>query len=103
MGFKKARKEAFKRSLISDKDKRRLGYKELTKESKAKNKMIAASQGKGLVAKIAIGIALGNVISNAISKIGGGLLGFAKNSLKKRPKRIKLNFSIARFLRKKNG
>ncbi len=37
--------------------------------------MIAASQGKGLVAKIAIGIALGNVISNAISKIGGGLFG----------------------------
>ncbi|ACL35238.1 conserved hypothetical protein (plasmid) [Borreliella garinii Far04] len=81
MGFKKARKGAFKRSLMSDKDKRRLGYKELAKESKAKNKMITASQGKGLVAKIAIGSALENVISNAMSKVGGGLLGFAKKSV----------------------
>lgn len=66
MGFEKARKEAFKRSLISDKDKKRLEYKELAKESKTKNKMIVASQGKGLVPKIAISIALENVISNAI-------------------------------------
>ncbi|WP_210378226.1 DUF759 family protein, partial [Borreliella garinii] len=58
MGFEKARKEAFRRSLMSDKDKRRLEYKELAKESKAKSKMLAASQGKGLVAKIAIGSAL---------------------------------------------
>ncbi|MCD2374532.1 DUF759 family protein, partial [Borreliella burgdorferi] len=81
MGFEKARKEAFKRSLMSDRDKRRLEYKELAKESKAKNKMLAASQGKGLVAKIAIGSALGNIISNAMSKVGGGLLGFAKKSV----------------------
>ncbi len=38
MGFEKARKEAFKRYLMSDKDKRRLEYKELAKESKAKIK-----------------------------------------------------------------
>ncbi len=76
MGFEKARKEAFKRSLMSDRDKRRLEYKELAKESKARNKMIAASQGKGLVAKIAIGSALGTVIGNAMSKVGGGLVGF---------------------------
>ncbi|PRR63090.1 hypothetical protein CV634_06175 [Borreliella burgdorferi] len=81
MGFEKARKEAFKRSLMSDKDKRRLEYKELAKESKAKSKMLAASQGKGLVAKIAIGSALGNIISNAMSKVGGGLLGFAKKAV----------------------
>ncbi|MCD2385116.1 DUF759 family protein, partial [Borreliella burgdorferi] len=81
MGFEKARKEAFKRSLMSDRDKRRLEYKELAKESKAKNKMLAASQGKGLVAKIAIGSALGNIISNAMSKVGGGLLGFAKKAV----------------------
>ncbi len=86
MGFEKARKEAFKRSLMSDKDKRRLEYKELAKESKAKNKMIAASQGKGLVTKIAIGSALGNVISNAMSKVGGGLLGFAKKSVEETSK-----------------
>ncbi|WP_418906561.1 DUF759 family protein (plasmid) [Borreliella turdi] len=81
MGFEKARKEAFRRSLMSDKDKRRLEYKELAKESKAKSKMLAASQGKGLVAKIAIGSALGNIISNAMSKVGGGLLGFAKKAV----------------------
>ncbi|MCD2375615.1 DUF759 family protein [Borreliella burgdorferi] len=81
MGFEKARKEAFRRSLISDKDKRRLEYKELAKESKAKSKMLAASQGKGLVAKIAIGSTLGNIISNAMSKVGGGLLGFAKKAV----------------------
>ncbi len=55
---------------MSDRDKRRLEYKELAKESKAKSKMLAASQGKGLVAKIAIGSALGNVIGNAMSKVG---------------------------------
>ncbi len=81
MGFEKARKEAFRRSLMSDKDKRRLEYKELAKESKAKSKMLAASQGKGLVAKIAIGSALGNIISKAMSKVGGGLLGFAKKAV----------------------
>ncbi len=81
MGFEKARKEAFRRSLMSDKDKRRLEYKELAKESKAKSKMLAASQGKGLVAKIAIDSALGNIISNAMSKVGGGLLGFAKKAV----------------------
>ncbi|MGF7102257.1 DUF759 family protein [Borreliella kurtenbachii] len=81
MGFEKARKEAFRRSLMSDKDKRRLEYKELAKESKAKSKMLATSQGKGLVAKIAIGSALGNVIGNAMSKVGGGLLGFAKKAV----------------------
>ncbi|WP_422849871.1 DUF759 family protein [Borreliella afzelii] len=83
MGFEKARKEAFKRSLMSDRDKRRLEYKELAKESKAKSKMLAASQGKGLVAKIAIGSALGNVIGNAISKVGGGIVGFLYGFMKK--------------------
>ncbi|ACN55362.1 DUF759 family protein [Borreliella burgdorferi] len=83
MGFEKARKEAFKRSLMSDRDKRRLEYKELAKESKAKSKMLAASQGKGLVAKIAIGSALGNIIGNAMSKVGGGLIGFLYGFMKK--------------------
>ncbi|MGF7102270.1 Pyruvate/2-oxoacid:ferredoxin oxidoreductase gamma subunit/tetrahydromethanopterin S-methyltransferase subunit G [Borreliella kurtenbachii] len=83
MGFEKARKEAFKRSLMSDRDKRRLEYKELAKESKAKSKMLAASQGKGLVAKIAIGSALGNVIGNAVSKVGGGIIGFLYGFMKK--------------------
>ncbi|PRR38111.1 DUF759 family protein [Borreliella burgdorferi] len=83
MGFEKARKEAFKRSLMSDRDKRRLEYKELAKESKAKSKMLAASQGKGLVAKIAIGSALGNVIGNAVSKVGGGFFGFITGFIKK--------------------
>ncbi|WP_420025747.1 DUF759 family protein (plasmid) [Borreliella yangtzensis] len=83
MGFEKARKEAFKRSLMSDRDKRRLEYKELAKESKAKSKLLATSQGKGLVAKIAIGSALGTVIGNAMSKIGGGLIGFLYGFAKK--------------------
>ncbi|MBB6213868.1 DUF759 family protein (plasmid) [Borreliella californiensis] len=82
-GFEKARKEAFRRSLMSDRDKRHLEYKELAKESKAKSKMIAASQGKGLVAKIAIGSALGNVIGNAVSRVGGGIFGFAFGWIKK--------------------
>ncbi|WP_418909554.1 DUF759 family protein (plasmid) [Borreliella sinica] len=86
MGFEKARKEAFKRSLMSDRDKRRLEYKELAKESKAKSKMLAASQGKGLVAKIAIGSALGNIISNAMGKAAGGILGFAKKSVEEKSK-----------------
>ncbi|WP_418909445.1 DUF759 family protein (plasmid) [Borreliella sinica] len=83
VGFEKARKEAFKRSLMSDRDKRRLEYKELAKESKARNKMLEASKGKGLVAKIAIGSALGTVIGNAMSKIGGGLVGFLYGFMKK--------------------
>ncbi len=83
MGFEKARKEAFKRSLMSDRDKRRLEYKELAKESKARNKMLAASQGKGLVAKIAIGSVLGNVINNAMSKVGSGFFGFITGWIKK--------------------
>ncbi|WP_215535893.1 DUF759 family protein [Borreliella bavariensis] len=86
MGFEKARKEAFKRSLMSDRDKRRLEYKELAKESKARNKMLAASQGKGLVAKIAIGSALGNIISNAMGKAAGGILGFAKKAVEEKSK-----------------
>ncbi len=92
MGFEKARKEAFRRSLMSDRDKRRLEYKELAKELKAKSKMLAVSQGKGLVAKIAIGSALGNIISNAMSKVGGGLLGFAKKAVEEdtKTKRTKL-------------
>ncbi|PRR09490.1 DUF759 family protein, partial [Borreliella burgdorferi] len=92
MGFEKARKEAFRRSLMSDRDKRHLEYKELAKESKAKSKMLAASQGKGLVAKIAIGSALRNIISNAMSKVGGGLLGFAKKAVEEdtKTKRTKL-------------
>ncbi|PRR24495.1 DUF759 family protein, partial [Borreliella burgdorferi] len=56
---------------------------ELAKESKAKSKMLAASQGKGLVAKIAIGSALGNVIGNAVSKVGGGFFGFITGFIKK--------------------
>ncbi|WP_420025129.1 DUF759 family protein (plasmid) [Borreliella yangtzensis] len=86
MGFEKARKEAFKRSLMSDRDKRRLEYKELAKESKAKSKLLAASQGKGLVAKIAIGSALGNIISNAMGKAAGGILGFAKKAVEETSK-----------------
>ncbi|WP_210372709.1 DUF759 family protein, partial [Borreliella garinii] len=35
---------------------------------------------------IAINIALGNVISNAISKVGGGLLGFTKKSVEETSK-----------------
>ncbi|WP_429169555.1 DUF759 family protein, partial [Borreliella kurtenbachii] len=49
----------------------------------AKSKMLAASQGKGLVAKIAIGSALGNVIGNAVSKVGGGIIGFVTGFIKK--------------------
>ncbi|WP_210376788.1 DUF759 family protein, partial [Borreliella valaisiana] len=55
MSFEKARKEAFKRSLMADRDKRQLEYKKLAKESKAKSKMSSSSQEKGFVAKIAIG------------------------------------------------
>ncbi|ACJ73392.1 conserved hypothetical protein (plasmid) [Borreliella afzelii PKo] len=100
MGFEKARKEAFKRSLMSDRDKRRLEYKELAKESKARNKMIAASQGKGLVAKIAIGSALGNVIGNAMSKVGGGLLGFAKKAVEEKSKTNRTKLLNSAFFEK---
>uniref|UniRef100_UPI003B217315 DUF759 family protein n=1 Tax=Borreliella yangtzensis TaxID=683292 RepID=UPI003B217315 len=107
MGFEKARKEAFKRSLMSDRDKRRLEYKELAKESKAKSKLLAASQGKGLVAKIAIGSALGNVIGNAISKVGGGLFGFVFGWIKKSVEEVsnkeKRNTSIVHFMKNTNG
>ncbi|WP_215540952.1 DUF759 family protein [Borreliella bavariensis] len=100
MGFEKARKEAFKRSLMSDRDKRRLEYKELAKESKAKNKMIAASQGKGLVAKIAIGSALGNIIGNAMSKAAGGLLGFAKKAVEEKSKTNRTKLLNSAFFEK---
>ncbi|WP_420025029.1 DUF759 family protein [Borreliella valaisiana] len=100
MGFEKARKEAFKRSLMSDRDKRRLEYKELAKESKAKSKLLAASQGKGLVAKIAIGSALGTVIGNAMSKIGGGILGFAKKAVEETSKTNKKKLLNSAFYSK---
>ncbi|ACN53075.1 conserved hypothetical protein (plasmid) [Borreliella valaisiana VS116] len=101
MGFEKAKKEAFKRSLMSDRDKRRLEeYKELTKESKAKNKMMVTSQGKGLVAKIAIGSALGNVISNVMDKAAGGLLGFAKKSVEEASKTNKTKLLNSAFFTK---
>ncbi|WP_425337283.1 DUF759 family protein [Borreliella tanukii] len=97
MGFEKARKEAFKRSLMSDRDKRRLEYKEIAKESKAKSKMLAASQGKGLVAKIAIGSALGNIISNAMGKAAGGILGFAKKAAEEASKTNKTKLLNSAF------
>ncbi|WP_187981699.1 MULTISPECIES: DUF759 family protein [Borreliella] len=100
MGFEKARKEAFKRSLISDKDKRRLEYKELAKESKARNKMLATSQGKGLVAKIAIGSALVNIISNAMSKAAGGILGFAKKAVEEKSKTNRMKLLNSAFFEK---
>ncbi|AEL70142.1 conserved hypothetical protein (plasmid) [Borreliella afzelii PKo] len=100
MGFEKARKEAFKRSLMSDRDKRRLEYKELAKESKAKSKMIGASQGKGLVAKIAIGSALGNIIGNAMSKAAGGLLGFAKKAVEEKSKTNRTELLNSAFFEK---
>uniref|UniRef100_UPI001AEDBECE DUF759 family protein n=1 Tax=Borreliella valaisiana TaxID=62088 RepID=UPI001AEDBECE len=100
MGFEKARKEAFRRSLMSDKDKRRLEYKELAKESKAKSKMLAASQGKGLVAKIAIGSALGNIIGNAMSKAAGGLLGFAKKAVEEKSKTNRAKLLNSAFFEK---
>ncbi|WP_420025192.1 DUF759 family protein (plasmid) [Borreliella yangtzensis] len=100
MGFEKARKEAFKRSLMSDRDKRRLEYKEIAKESKAKSKLLAASQGKGLVAKIAIGSALGNVISNAMGKAAGGILGFAKKAVEETSKTNKKKLLNSAFYSK---
>ncbi|WP_210370194.1 DUF759 family protein, partial [Borreliella garinii] len=68
-------KEAFKRSLMADRDKRQLEYKKLAKESKAKSKMSSSSQEKGFVAKIAIGSTIGNVLSNVIGKVSSGALG----------------------------
>lgn len=100
MGFEKARKEAFRRSLMSDKDKRRLEYKELAKESKAKSKMLAASQGKGLVAKIAIASALRNIIGNAMSKAAGGLLGFAKKAVEEKSKTNRTKLLNSAFFEK---
>ncbi|WP_215536399.1 DUF759 family protein [Borreliella bavariensis] len=90
MSFEKARKEAFKRSLMADRDKRQLEYKKLAKESKAKRKMSSSSQGKGFVAKIAIGSTIGNVLSNVIGKISSGALGFAKNSVEEATKTNKM-------------
>ncbi|MCD2386118.1 DUF759 family protein [Borreliella burgdorferi] len=90
MGFEKARKEAFKRSLMSDRDKRRLEYKELAKESKAKSKTLVSSKKEGLIGKIAIGSAMGNVLSNAIGKVLGGALGFAKKSIEEASKTNKM-------------
>ncbi|WP_420025244.1 DUF759 family protein (plasmid) [Borreliella yangtzensis] len=100
MGFEKARKEAFKRSLMSDRDKRRLEYKELAKESKAKNKLLAASQGKGPVAKIAIGSALENIISNAMGKAAGGILSFAKKAVEETSKTNKKKLLNSAFYTK---
>ncbi|WP_418454100.1 DUF759 family protein [Borreliella lusitaniae] len=104
MGFEKARKEAFKRSLMSDKDKRRLEYKELLKESKAKSKMLAGSKGEGLIGKIAIGSAIGNVLSNAIGKILGGAFGFAKKSVEEASQKNKMKLlNNAVFTKKERG
>ncbi|XOU12956.1 DUF759 family protein (plasmid) [Borreliella americana] len=90
MSFEKARKAAFKKSLMSDRDKRRLEYKELAKASKAKSKTLVSSKKEGLIGKIAIGSAIGNVLSNAIGKVLGGALGFAKKSIEEASKTNKM-------------
>ncbi|WP_417861789.1 DUF759 family protein (plasmid) [Borreliella americana] len=90
MSFEKARKEAFKKSLMTDRDKRLLEYKQLAKESKLKSKMFASSKKEGLIDKIAIGSTIGNVLSNAIGKVLGGALGFAKKSIEETSKTNKM-------------
>ncbi len=90
MSFEKARKAAFKKSLMADRDKRRLEYKELAKASKAKRKTLASSKKEGLIGKIAIGSAIGNTLSNTIGKVLGGALGFAKKSIEEASKTNKM-------------
>ncbi|WP_267502880.1 DUF759 family protein, partial [Borreliella garinii] len=60
------------------------------------------SQGKGLVAKIAIDSTLGTVIGNAVSRVSDGILALhlagLKNQLKQFLNRKKCNTSIAHFI-----
>ncbi|AYE37096.1 hypothetical protein DB313_06225 (plasmid) [Borrelia turcica IST7] len=76
MGFEKARKEAHRRSLMSDKDRRKLEYSNIKQEKKA-------IRGKALakVITIAIGTAIGKAIFGAFSKATGGAFNFAKKSV----------------------
>ncbi|WP_247032473.1 DUF759 family protein [Borrelia venezuelensis] len=77
--FKKARREAFKRSTMSDKDLRNLEFKSLKENSKMQQNLIKKNN---LTSKIVIGSAIGNVIASSIKGASSSMFAFAKASVK---------------------
>ncbi|AWG43352.1 hypothetical protein CR532_05265 (plasmid) [Candidatus Borreliella tachyglossi] len=78
--FAKARKEAFRRSQMSDDDLRKLEYKKLKKDEHSAR----FKKGFGFVTKVAMGTAIGNVVSGALNKGVSGVMDFAKKSVEMR-------------------
>nr|WP_099497251.1 DUF759 family protein [Borrelia miyamotoi] len=76
--FQKARYEAFKRSLMSSKDLRALQYKNLKEETKQKRKLISKASKSITIPGIAIGSAIGNILSNAFTSAKGYIVGVLK-------------------------
>ncbi|MBW6186864.1 DUF759 family protein, partial [Pseudomonas aeruginosa] len=76
--FQKARYEAFKRSLMSSKDLRALQYKNLKEETKQKRKLISKASKSITIPGIAIGSAIGNILSNAFTSAKGYIVGALK-------------------------
>lgn len=80
--FQKAQREAFKRSTMSSEDLRTLEYKKLKEESKQKSKLTQQNK-KGIgIPSIAIGTAIGNIVSHAIKKGSSSTFGFVKDAIK---------------------
>ncbi|AOW96156.1 DUF759 family protein [Borrelia miyamotoi] len=90
--FHKARYEAFKRSLMSSKDLRALEYKHLQEDTKQKNKLIKQAR-KSITVPIAIGSAIGNVASNAMSNFAR----YAINALKEKSNQARMSLISSKF------
>lgn len=93
--FQKARYEAFKRSLMSSKDLRALEYKNLKEEAKQKRKLIQKAKGIGIPG-IAIGSAIGNVVSNAFTSAKGYIVG----ALKEKSTQARMSLISSKFFGK---
>ncbi|ANA43814.1 DUF759 family protein [Borrelia hermsii] len=83
--FEEARKKAFKRSLMSSKDRRRLEYEEM-KSGKHKETILHKAIQKsilkgGSILKIATGTALGHIVGHTFQSGIGDILNFAKKSI----------------------
>ncbi|AHH11520.1 DUF759 family protein (plasmid) [Borrelia coriaceae] len=104
--FEDARKKAFKRSLMSDKDMRQLEYEEMKSGKhkdaalrKAMKKRMSAGGGPG-VGGIALGTALGAAVGGAAAMVAQGAFDFALGALEKKAKVSKLGAVTSRLFTK---
>ncbi|UPA16708.1 DUF759 family protein (plasmid) [Borrelia coriaceae] len=98
--FQKAQREAFKRSTMSSEDLRTLEYKKLKEESKRKGKLTQQNKVGIGIPSIAIGTAIGNIVSHAIKKVSSNTLGFAKEAIKEQAIAKRFNLINSRIFEK---